>query len=230
MNKMQNFDVLDAVAKDKHVKGHGKNFKPLIAAGSWIISGFHYGKSKCACCGRPILHVLHLKNESHVSTSQFDETIEIGIVCGPKVFIESCVGFYSDPEKEWARQHQAWKDYINYIILCVKHEKLWKLIPEELRMPIDTFLQEGYKAQSHSGGWWLVKDAKKRYLKSQTNNDVVPNARILYYASRNLLMSAKRQNLIPGSWDMTARGHTDAATNAYTVEFQIINNQSSVLT
>lgn len=212
MKKFQHVDVLDAAAKDKHVKGHGKNFKPLIAAGSWTISGFHYGRSKCACCGRPILHVLHLKNESHRHDSQFAETIEIGIVCGPKVFVESCVGFYSDPEKEWERQHQAWKDYINYIVLCVKHEKLWKLIPEGLRLPIDEFLQEGYKAQEHSGGWWMAKDAKKRFLKSQKSLDAFPNSRILYMASRSLLTTAKRQKLIPDTWDLRTQTQIDSET------------------
>lgn len=195
-------DVLKAAADDVHVKGHGKNFQPLIESGSWIISGFHYGKSKCACCGRPITRVLHLKNESHQADGAFSETIEIGMTCGPKVFMESCVGFYSDPSREWERQHKAWKDYINYVILCVKHEALWKLVPEELRTKIDDFLQEGYKVQEHSGGWWMVKDAKKRFLKSQKNPDLVPNSRVLFAASRGLVYTARRQSLVPAYWDL----------------------------
>jgi len=198
----QQSDVLETAAKGTHVKGHGKNFQPLIAAGSWTISGFHYGRSKCACCGRPIYRVLHLKNESHDISSNFDETIHIGIVCGPKVFIESCVGFYDDPGREWERQHRAWKDYINYIVLCVKHEAMWKLIPEDLRTKIDEFLQEGYKAQEHSGGWWMVKDAKKRYLRSQKQMDVIPSPRALFAASRGLIYTARRQELIPQEWDL----------------------------
>lgn len=203
MHKLKNrSDVLQAAAAGTHIKGHGKNFRPLIAAGSWTISGFHYGRSKCACCGRPILHVLHLKNESHDVSSEFPEEIEIGIVCGPKVFLESCVGFYEDPEREWDRQHRAWKDYINYVVLCVKHEKLWQLVPEELRTKIDDFLKEGYKTQQHSGGWWMVKDAKKRFLKCQKNADIVPNPRVLFAASRSLVYTAKRQNLIPLSAEL----------------------------
>lgn len=190
-------DVLKAAAEGTHVKGYGKNFKPLIAAGSWTISGFHYGRSKCACCGRPIRHVLELKNESHDVSSEFPAKIDIGIVCGPKVFLESCVGFYEDPEREWERQHRAWKDHINYVVLCVKHEKLWKLVPEELRTKIDEFLQEGYRTQQHSGGWWMVKDAKKRFLRCQKNTDLLPHPRQLFAASRGLVYTAKHQNLIP---------------------------------
>ena len=203
MKKTQQTDVLELASRDVHVKGHGKNFKTLVAAGSWTISGFRYGKSKCACCGRPIVHTLQLKNESHdAGRSEFSETIEIGIICGPKVFTESCVGFYSDPEREWERQHAAWKDYINYIVLCVKHEKMWALVPVELRTAVDEFLQEGYKSQDHSGGWSMVKDAKKRYLKSQRVTDIIPNPRVLFAASRGLVYASKRQGLFPITWEL----------------------------
>ncbi len=198
MKKTQQHDALEAAANDQHVKSKGKNFQPLIEAGSWTISGFFYGRSKCACCGRPITRTLQLKNESHDVNSSFTQVIDVGIVCGPKVFIESCVGFYSDPAREWERQHKAWKDYINYIILCVKHEKMWSLIPTELRQKIDNFLQEGYKTQAHSGGWWMVKDAKKRYLKSQKQVDVIPRPDMLTLASRGLIIAARRQGLITG--------------------------------
>lgn len=194
--------MLEAAADDRHVKGHGRNFVPLIAAGSWTISGFHYGRSRCACCGRPIVHTLHLKNESHQPNGPFPETIEIGTTCGPKVFMESCVGFYSDPSKEWERQHRAWKDYIGYVVLCVKHEVLWKLVPEELRTRIDEFLQEGYKTQEHSGGWWMVKDAKKRFLRSQRHLDVMPEPRVMYAASRSLISSSRRQGIVPLGWEL----------------------------
>jgi len=196
-HRYQAQDALNEAAHDKHFVGHGKNFKPLIAAGSWTICGFHYGKSKCACCGRPITRVLHLKNQSHDVSTSFPEIIEIGIVCGPKVFMESCIGFYTDPEREWERQHQAWKDFINYTILCVKHEKMWKLIPDDLRNKVDEFLSEGYKAQDHSGGWSMCKEAKKCYLRSQRVPDVIPAPRTLFAASRSLMYAAKRQNLIP---------------------------------
>jgi len=208
----QQADVIEKASDGAHLKGYGKNFKPLIAAGSWIISGFHYGKSKCACCGRPIRHVLHLKNESHedaVKMSKMDAEgipfpaeIEIGIVCGPKVFTESCVGFYDDPEREWERQIRSWKDYINYIVLCVKNEDTWKRVPEEIRGPVDKYLEEGYKTADHSGPWWIVKDAKKKYLKIKRPPGVMPNAHTLYYNARTLVYAAKRLNLIPLHWQL----------------------------
>lgn len=222
MKRTQHSDVLKTAAEGAHVKGYGKNFKPLIAAGSWVISGFHYGRSKCGCCGRPIRHVLELKNESHDVSSNFPERIDIGIVCGPKVFIESCVGFYEDPEREWERQHQAWKDFINYTILCVKHEKLWSLVPEEFRAKIDEFLKEGYKKQEHSGGWWMVKDAKKRFLKCQKNPDIVPNPRILFAASRGLVYTSRRQNVIPNTSDLKC--------NYDTGEFSFVHNPCNAST
>ena len=202
MKNTQQADVLKKASEDFHVKGYGKNFKPLIAAGSWTICGFHYGRTKCGCCGRPIHYILELKNESHDVSTSFPEKIDIGMVCGPKVFMESCVGFYNDPEREWERQHRAWKDYINYIIICVKHEALWKLVPDELRNGIDEFLQEGYKTQEHSGGWSMVKDAKKSFLKCQRIPDQIPEPRVLFAASRSMVYAAKRQNLIPQHWDL----------------------------
>ena len=210
----QQTDVIERASDDRHVKAYGKNFKPLIAAGSWIICGFHYGKSKCACCGRPIRHVLHLKNESHEDSAKvgnvdaggqpFPEEIEIGIVCGPKVFTESCVGFYADPEREWERQIKAWKDYINYIVLCVKNEDTWKRVPEELRVAVDQYLQEGYQREEHTGPWWIVKDAKKRFLKIKRPPGVMPEARVLYYHARTLVHAAKRLKLIPLHWELNA--------------------------
>jgi len=202
----QQSDVIGLIAS--HVKSNGKNFKPLIAAGSWQISGFHYGKSKCACCGRPIRHVLELKNESHADAAKrdaaypFTETIDIGIVCGPKVFTESCIGFYDDPEREWERQLRSWKDYINYVVLCVKNEDLWKRVPEGLRTIVDQFLAEGYKTQDHSGGWWMVKDAKKRFLKVKRAPDMMPEAYVAYSASRNLQHACRKQSLIGASTEI----------------------------
>jgi len=213
----QQSDVIEQASDGRHVRAYGKNFKPLIAAGSWTISGFHYGKSKCACCGRPIRHVLHLKNESHADSvkvgntdakgTPFTEEIEIGIVCGPKVFTESCVGFYADPTREWERQIRTWKDYINYIVLCVKNEDIWKVVPEELRVAVDQYLQEGYQREEHTGPWWIVKDAKKRYLKIRRPPGVMVQPQVLYYAARTLVYAAKRLKLIPVHWmlnpDMT---------------------------
>jgi hypothetical protein len=190
-------DILVQAATGVQYTSSGKNFKPLIAAGSWTISGFHYGKSRCACCGRPILHVLHLGNESHRAESGFTETIEVGIVCGPKVFMQSCIGFYEDPAREWERQFQVWKDYVNYIILCVKHEQMWQLVPEELRTAMDSFLKDGYEKQDHSGGWWMVKDSKKRFLRAQKRADIIPSPYIIADRACSLIYAARRQGLIP---------------------------------
>lgn len=212
MNRTQQSDVIQQTGTDVHVRGHGKNFKPLVAAGSWTICGFTYGKSQCACCGRPIWRVLKLQNQSHDVSKSFPEQIDIGIVCGPKVFTESCIGFYDDPAREWERQHQSWKDFINYTILCVKHDAMWKLVPTELRQAVDTFLQEGYKSQATSGGWWLVKDGKKRYLKSQRQVDVIPEPRVLFAASRGVLYAAKRQGIVPQHWELTCDWHTGEFT------------------
>lgn len=214
MKTTQQSDVIEQAGADRHVKGHGKNFKPLVAAGSWVISGFHYGRSKCHCCGRPIRHVLHLRNESHADAAKlskvdadggtFPEEIEIGIVCGPKVFTESCVGFYDDPEREWERQIKSWKDYINYIVLCVKNEDTWARVPEELRVPIDRFLEDGYKQDVHSGRWCLLKDAKKRYLKIKRLPGIMPNARVLAAYASSLFYAAKRTNLVPLHWQLNS--------------------------
>lgn len=199
---MKNTYQSDVIQDTAHVRGHGKNFKPLVAAGSWTICGFTYGRSKCACCGRPIVHVLHLKNESHDANNGFPETIHVGIVCGPKVFTESCVGFYDDPSREWERQHRAWKEYITYVVLCVKHDALWGLVPVELRDPVDAFLQAGQAGQDHSGAWWMVRDAKKRFLRCQRQAHVMPKPNVLYAASRSLVYAAKKNSLLTQACDL----------------------------
>lgn len=213
MRKTQQSDVIERASDDKHFKAYGRNFKPLIAAGSWVISGFHYGRSKCACCGRPIRHVLHLKNESHedaVKTNHMDsegypfpEEIEIGIVCGPKVFTESCIGFYDDPEREWERQIKVWKDYINYIVLCVKGDVLWKSLPPELTHAVDDFLKEGYQKHEHTGPWWLVRDAKSRLLR-HVRNGLMPDKHTVWSYSRGLVFVAKRLNLLAQNLSLNA--------------------------
>ena len=205
----QQSDVIEQAADGRHVKAYGRNFKPLVAAGSWSISGFHYGSSRCACCGRPIRHVLHLKNGSHQDAAQrdpsyaFPETIYVGIVCGPKVFTESCVGFYDDPEREWERQIKAWRDFITYTVLCVKNEDLWALVPEELRLTVDRYLESGYRGDIHSGKWWLVKDAKKKLLKLRRTAGILPDRRLVYTGLRTLVYAAKRLDLIPSHWELT---------------------------
>jgi len=211
MKTTQQSDVIEQASDRRHLKGYGKNFKPLVAAGSWVISGFRYGRSKCACCGRPIHHVLQLTNESHddsikvgkfdASGQSFSKTIDIGIVCGPKVFTESCVGFYDDPTREWERQIKTWRDFITYTILCVKNADTWARVPEEIRGAIDLYLEKGYKVDlQHSGKWCLIKDCKKRYLKIKRSPGVMPQVQVLLMYARSLISVAKRQGLIPLNW------------------------------
>jgi len=194
--------IATAIERDHRAKGHGKNFAPLVAAGSWTISGFHYGSSRCGCCGRPIRRILNLMNKSHEAAAArdpayaFPETIEIGVVCGPKVFIESCVGFYDDPAREWERQHAAWKDYISYVILCVKGKELWDRVPSAVQLAADTFLEAEYKKHDHSGPWWLIRDAKKRYLSiKKPYNDYA-----MRYGMRSILRCLQRLQLVPAHW------------------------------
>lgn len=162
----------------KHITGHGKNFKPLVAAGSWVVSGFMYGSSHCACCGRPICRILKLKNLAHEAAKQkdenyaFPEEIGIGVVCGPKVFQESCVGYYDDPAREWERQHNLWKTYIKYVMACVKNKDVWECVPRVLREATDRYLDTDQSNDPHSGNWWLVRDAKRLLLeRTKRTND-----------------------------------------------------------
>ena len=219
MKKREQEDVLGMATRGLHVQGRGRNFRPLVGAGSWEISGFHYGRSKCACCGRPISHVLHLKNASHSDAAKLDpaypfpETIEIGIVCGPKVFTESCIGFYDDPSREWERQLRSWKDFISYTILCVKNADLWAMVPEGLRMAVDAFLKDGYERQEHSGGFWQVKDGKKRYLRTRQRVGQMPRPWERVSALGVLLAAAKRNALV----SVTARLQCDPVDGTVTL-------------
>lgn len=202
-------DALDRANADQHVVSHGKNFKPLVAAGSWKISGFKYGYAKCACCGRPIRHLLQLKNDAHdaakstIADYNFPETINIGIVCGPKVFTESCVAFYTDPNREWDRQLKSWKGYIDYVVLCVKNEDLWARVPSELRVPVDDYLQRGgpeeHTAADHSGNWWLLRDAKKRFLKIKRPRNTLPQVYTMFMYARSMERVAQRLQLVTGT-------------------------------
>jgi hypothetical protein len=204
--------ALDALQQHdgQKVRAYGKNFKSLVGAGSWEISGFHYGHSRCACCGRPISRVLHLKNQAHDAISKadpnylFTEEVDIGIVCGPRVFIESCAGFYDDPNREWERQWRVWKGYVDYVILCVQNKDLWDALPTDLRTPVDQYLEEGYKSADHSGPWWILRDAKRRYLRTKrAKTGELPDLRALYYNARGVVYGAKRLQLIPLQWELT---------------------------
>lgn len=191
------------------VRAYGKNFKSLVGAGSWEIVGFHYGSQRCGCCGRPITRVLELKNQAHEAISKadpsyaFTEVVGIGMTCGPRVFIESCAGFYEDPNREWERQWQVWKGYVDYVILCSQGKDLWAALPEELRLVVDAYLEEGYKSADHSGPWWILRDAKKRYLKTRrAKTNELPDLRVLWYSARQVIYGAKRLKLIPQAWEL----------------------------
>lgn len=155
-----------------------KNQKALlIPGGRWKIVNFYYGYGQdfCMCCGRNILRCFEIKNADHdekVSldpTYSFPEKIVIGCICGPALFKESCQNFYDDPGMEWARQYAVFKDYVNYILLCVKNNDTWERVTVDLRVPVDEFLDGKWKLHNdskHTGIWWRARDAKKKVLKS----------------------------------------------------------------
>lgn len=180
----------------------------LVPAGRWSLEGVTYGRDKCTCCGRPIRYLYHLRNEDHKAKARNDpgyqhpEEILIGMVCGPKVFAESCEGFYEDPEREWNRQYAAYKDYVNYIILNVRNKDVWELLPIELRKPIDDFLEFGYQKEAHSGPWWRMRDAKRRVLKSSRDLDGKPYARGMYSRVFGMVRVAKHLGIIPDAWSV----------------------------
>lgn len=189
------------------VKSRKNQKSVLVPAGRWVITGFTYGRSRCTCCGRPIVHVLHLKNLDHNEKLKVDptyahsEVIDIGRTCGPQVFKESTIGFYEDPSREWNRQYLAFKDYISFVIICAKSLEFWKSsIPDEIRVKVDQYLEQGQPETEHSGGWWSLRDAKKSYLMTPFNERT--NIRILWNKSRSLVYSAKRLKLIPMSWEL----------------------------
>lgn len=211
--KTSSRELLDTyeATEGKHFDGHGKNFDALIAAGAWVISGFNYGSSRCACCGRPIVRVLRLKNTSHDAAIErdpsypFTEEIGIGIICGPKVFKESCNGFYDDPTREWERQHQVWKTYIKYVIACKLHGDVWEHVPSELRTRVDDYLESGGRVTDpHSGNWWVVRDGK-RLLLERTKRDVdkSPVKVDLIRRVGRLLTASKKVGIAPENWVVT---------------------------
>ena len=115
----------------------------LVPAGRWKIVNFTYGLSRCMCCGRPIWYVLHMQNLDHADKVKIDpsynhpEVIQIGRVCGPDVFRKSTAGFYEDPDMEWCRQYLVFKEYIEYVILCVKNMDLWTALPSDISVHVD---------------------------------------------------------------------------------------------
>ena len=203
-NRMQT--TLDAITNDQKpakVSRYGKNFESLVGSGAWTISNFVYRGSKCSCCGRPICRVLVLKNQAHEAIKSrdpnypFPEEVDIGIVCGPRVFTESCAGFYEDPKREWERQWKVWKHFINYVMMCVQGKDLWQQLPVALTKPVDEFLEEGYKEEKHSGNWWMVRDAKSAFFKARHKaSDPMPTTQRLLVFSSQLVYVAKRMKFL----------------------------------
>lgn len=183
----------------------------LIPAGRWKIDGFCCRQTRCMCCGRPIRYVLLLKNEDHLEKIKIDpsyshpEIIDIGRTCGPQVFQESTKGFYEDPEREWNRQYAIFKDFIEYIVLCTRNADIWQTLPIEIRCEVDNYLETGHEKADHTGGWWMLRDAKKRYLRSKRKGNELPVLRILWYNAHSVVYSLKRLNLIPQSWTLTSQ-------------------------
>lgn len=162
------------------------------------------------CCGRRIYYVLHMQNLDHADKVKLDpsyvhpEVIQVGRVCGPDVFKKSTIGFYEDPGMEWCRQYRVFKDYIEYVVLCVRNADLWGAVPNDLTSPIDQFLEEGYKKYAHSGPWWSVRDAKRNFLKTKRAGvNRLPEVKLMRYTAHRLLMIAKHVQLIPVVWELT---------------------------
>lgn len=194
---------------DAKVRGYGKNFKPLVESGRWMISNFKYGKGKCQCCGRPISRLLYLKNDVHEQAKEndpnyaFPEEIMIGIVCGPKVFAESTRQFYREPEAEWKRQFSAWRDFINFVMLCVQNKDIWdEVVPEDLRHTIDHYLEVDWKPGAETtANWWRVRDVKKRVLRTKRDGNKVPRAEYLRYNIATMIRTAQVLAIIPFDWN-----------------------------
>ena len=193
------------------MNGHGKNFEALVASGAWVIHGFIYGSSRCGCCGRPIARILKLKNLSHEAACshdpeyKFPEIIEIGVVCGPKVFQESCVGFYDNPAREWERQYQLWKTYIKYVLACQFHGHVWEHVPAQLTTAVDAYLMQDLTNEPHSGNWWMLRDAKRLLLeRTKCDAEEKPIRWSLAYRIRDLMACARRLNVIPREWRLTS--------------------------
>lgn len=205
----EQLDVVDNFGTE-HSVGHGKNFASLVAFGSWVISGFTYGSSRCACCGRPIVRVLKLKNMSYEASKErypdynFPEEIEIGVVCGPKVFKESCIGFYTEPEREWERQYTVWKNYIKYVLACTKNHEVWEAVPQQLRIKIDEFLASDQSEKVHCGDWSIVRDSKRLLLeRTKRDQEKKPLTWDLHRRSVKLMIRANSAGVIPETWTLT---------------------------
>jgi len=151
-----------------------------------------------------------MQNLDHADKVKIDpsynhpEVIQIGRVCGPDVFRKSTAGFYEDPDMEWCRQYLVFKEYIEYVILCVKNMDLWTALPSDISVHVDQFLEDGYKKHSHTGPWWFVRDAKRNFLKTKrVGTGKLPEARLLRYTARRLLTVAKQVELVPVLWELT---------------------------
>ena len=178
----------------------------LVPAGRWKLITFKYGRGQCMCCGRTIWRNLYLQNLDHEAKVKrdpdykFPETITIGCVCGPDLFKRSCIGFYENPEMEWARQYAVYADYIKYVILCAKSADIWNMVPADLRGVVDSFLDGKWKEKhdgANTGPWWRIRDAKRRILAVDRDSENRP--RLYQFRDRiiSLEAAAKKMQLIP---------------------------------
>jgi hypothetical protein len=183
---LEAFDAVDGATGN--VKRYGKNFESLVVAGAWTIVGFSYKHSKCSCCGRPIVRTLVLENQAHDAAVKlnadykFSQRIDIGLVCGPRVFEESCTGFYSDPAREWERQWKIWQDFIKHAIFCAKMKEVWALVPQAVAEPFDEMIVQMYNVDGNTGSWWMLRDGKERLIKV-IDSIVVRTVRNMKYTS-----------------------------------------------
>ena len=195
------------------------NREVLIGAGRWKITNFRRKSGcKCMCCGRPIVNVLELTNEDHEGKCQSDPSwawpaaIDIGTVCGPRVFSESTVGFYDNPHQEWNRQWHLWKDFVNTMIFFDLHRQQWdERVPPELGKRVEGFITGGFLAGSANGDWWRVVYSVKGYMNTitpfknkWTKTVTPPNPRYVDHNSNNLLYTLAKAGLIAqGEWVYT---------------------------
>lgn len=202
---MKTTETIDVLTNDvPPVTGRrpGKNYDDLVNTGSWVISGFEIKRTRCTCCGRPIVRALRLRNDTFAArpaSNRFAEEIDVGLTCGPKVFAQSCTNFYEDPTREWERQWKIWKDYVFFLVIVSTGRDAWDALDAETRDAIDSFIDGATDdVLEHSGPWWIVRDAKKRFISSvkRASREGVINVRAVSRARERLVKHLSSSNVI----------------------------------
>lgn len=152
---------------------HGK--KNMIAAGKWSIVGFYVSRAlkRCDCCDRIIRYVFQLENAITTAkdgAAAIPERTEVGIICGPRIFEESCKSFYEDPAKEWMRQFDRWANLVKYAILNSQNADAWAAVDVDLRATTDAIidrLHDPKTPQETANRLVRVRDAKLHVLRTR---------------------------------------------------------------